>query len=218
MAFRRFGIFESSEKTIEINVLAEICNFLEHHFGWQITVVSPSQRQERTMGFDEILEGLPPGLMIALQFKKPHPYSSTKLQNFAKFSLQTEQLQTLLRNFNHDEAFFIFLPLPFTEEIIRHRRHLLEIGQTLDIYDVPNRNKTAQITRTVRVSRPFSRPTMSIADPRKFEPAEGLTLKEWCTSLKRYPESRNFKKSHSFLDEKKKPLKLRHVHFLHIVK
>ncbi len=218
MAFRRFGIFETSEKTIEINVLADICNFLEHHFGWRVTVISPSQRQENFLGFDEILEGLPIGLIFALQFKKPYPYSSPRLQNFAKFVLHTAQLQTLLRNFIRNEAFFVFLPLPFTEDIIRNRRQLLDITQTLDIYDVPNRTKTTQITRVTRVSRPPEAPIIAIADPRKFEKAEGMTLKEWCLSLKEYPQKRKLERDYSFFKNKKKLPHFRHVHFLHIIK
>ena len=214
MAFRRFRLTSTSERTAEINVLADIISELRDTFNVEVTVISPSQPQEADLGFDELLHGLPRGIIKVIQFKKPHPYSAHHLSNFARFYIDTMQLQILLGNFRPTQAYYAFLPLPTTIEIITNRVHLLDIGTMLDIYDVPRRTKTSQITRTVRVSKiPFD-DHVEVADPRKFEKAKhATTIKNWCKNLLR----KDSNDDHFPFSEKRKKLKfVKGLHYLHI--
>ncbi len=213
MAFRRFFIHKTSEKTIENNILADITNWIRSHLSRQVTIISPTQRQERGLGFDDLIEGLPPGLTVALQFKRPYSYDSSRYSNFAKFIIDTSQLQILLSRFNPAEAYYVFVPLPTTHEVIVNRSNLLNIGVALDVYDVPNRTKTGQRTRVVRVTKSALVPSVQIADPRKFESAKAGTLKDWCYSL----ENRDFfKKGIRSRDKDRKPSRIRDIYFIHI--
>jgi len=214
VAFRRFRLTSTSERTAEINVLADIISELRDTFNVEVAVISPSQPQEANLGFDELLHGLPRGIIRVIQFKKPHPYNAHHLSNFARFYIDTMQLQILLGNFRPTQAYYAFLPLPTTIEIITNRAHLLDIGTMLDIYDVPRRNKTTQITRTVRVSKTAFDDHVEIADPRKFEEAKhAKTIRKWCKSLSR----KDLREGHYPFDEKKKKLKfVKGLHYLHI--
>ena len=208
----RFLIHETSEKTIETNVLADISNWIHYHWHRQVTIISPTQRQEPNLGFDDIVEGLPPGITRVLQFKRPYSYDSRRLSNFAKFIIDTSQLQVLLGHFNPGEAYYVFVPLPTTNEVIRNRPNLLRIGAALDVYNVPNATKTTQRTRIARVAKSSLAPSVEIADPREFESANAKSLKEWCASL-----DRDFFKR--FKDESRKKrgsLKIRNIYFIHI--
>lgn len=209
---RRFFIHETSEKTIENNILADLSNWIHHRLHRQVTIISPTQRQEKNLGFDDIIEGLPPGITKVLQFKRPYPYDSRRLSNFAKFIIDTSQLQVLLGHFNPGEAYYVFVPLPTTNEVIRNRSSLLRIGMALDIHNVPHAMKTTQRTRVVRVAKSTLTPSLEVADPRKFEPANAKSLKDWTASL-----DRDFFKN--FKDESRKKrgsLKIRNIYFIHI--
>lgn len=212
MASRRFSIDETSEKTIENNVLIDLSNFIQRHLHRQVTIISPTQRQEKSLGFDDIIEGLPPGITRVFQFKRPYPYESKTFSNFAKFIIDTSQLQVLLSRFNPSEAYFIFVPLPTTREVIRNRPNLLNIGVSLDVYNVPNPTKIAQRTRVVRVSKSSLSPSVQVADPRKFEPASAKSLKDWCLSLDRIFVDKSYRSQ----DKERKPLKIRNLYFIHI--
>jgi len=217
MVFRRFRIFETSEKTVENNILADITNVFQQSFHRQITIISPTQRQERFLGFDDILDGLPPGLTYAFQFKRPHAYPSRKFSDFVKFTIHTRQLQTLFNHFLPGEAFYIFLPLPLTQEIILNRRNLLNIGMALDIYRIPNPTKITQHTRAVRVTRPHLPPNIEIADPGIFETVKAETLKEWCINVgNKKLRKRKVTNEFRFLKKGKKFPKLRDIHYIHI--
>lgn len=213
MSSRRLFIHETSERTIENNVLIDLSNWIRFHLHRQVTIISPTQRQERFFGFDDIIEGLPPGITVALQFKRPYPYDSRRLSNFAKFIIDTSQLQILLGHFNTREAYYVFVPFPTTNEVISNRSNLLNAGVIVDVHDVPNATKTTQRTRVVRVPKSSLTPSITIADPRKFEEANSKSLKQWCNSL----ENKNFFKGISYArDRRKKPLKIRNIYYLHI--
>jgi len=212
-ASRRFSIDETSEKTIENNVLADFSNWIHFHLHRQVTIISPTQRQEKSIGFDDIIEGLPAGLIVAFQFKRPYSYSSTRYSNFAKFIMNTSQLQILLSHFNPTEAYYVFVPLPTTREVIMNRSNLLNIAKCLDVYDIPNRTKTSQHTRVVRVAKSSLFPSVEIADPRKFESANAKSLKDWCFSL----QNKDFiKKPDERVDEYREPIRMRDIYFIHI--
>ena len=214
----RFGLHETSEKTIENNVLSDISNFIQNKMHRQVTIISPTQKEELTLGFDDIIEGLPPGCTLAFQFKRPYPYSSKRHSNFAKFVINTLQLQTLLGNFFQGEAFYVFVPLPTTQEIVRNRSNLLALSLALDIYDVPKRTKTTQKTRVVRVTKSSLSPNLEIADPRKFDKVEKvLTLENICNLVGNMELGRNTATHKNRPDAiERKAIRVKGIHYIHV--
>lgn len=138
-----------------------------------VTFIAPTQPEENRLGFDEIVEGLPPGRVIAIQFKRPHQLVSPP--NVVRFQLDTSQISTLYHYFGKGQAFLFLTPLPKNNQIVKYRRRLLPRTIALDIHDVPRTTKQTQTTRNVRVypqSTLGSTPLVTIADPRKFEAIE----------------------------------------------
>lgn len=216
MSSQRFSINETSEKTVETNILADISLWIRFFLHRQVTIISPTQWQERNLGFDEIIEGLPSGITMALQFKRPYPYSSTRFSNFARFSIDTNQLQWLLGHFQPGEAYYVFVPFPTTREIINNRNNLLRSGVVVDVHHIPNARKTVQRTRTVRVSKSSLSPSVMVADPRVFEETKAKSIIDWCDTLR----NRNFDRGEIIglqkNDDKSKAVK--NLYYLHISK
>lgn len=171
----RFNLRETSEKTTEINVLSDVTSFIEQHSQRKVTIIAPTQNDEKDLGFDEIIEDLPFGRTIALQFKRP--YCLPSIKECTRFYIDTNQLGKLLDNFSPREAYYVFVPYPFTSDFIHNRLSLLHDSITVDPYDIPNARKTSQQTRTLRYyhnvcarGRCVSR--IEIADPRVYESVE----------------------------------------------
>lgn len=61
----------NTEKSIEINVLRRLVNWLELRFQRKITVLAPTQNLEENVGYDKFLPALPDGMILAFQFKRP---------------------------------------------------------------------------------------------------------------------------------------------------
>lgn len=147
----RFNLRETSEKTTEINVLSDVTSFIERYSRRKVTIIAPTQNAEEDLGFDEIIEDLPSGRTIALQFKRP--YSLPSIAGCTRFYLDTNQLGKLLDNFSPREAYYVFVPYPFTLDFIHNRMSLLQDSITVDPYDIPKARKTSQQTRTLRYYR-----------------------------------------------------------------
>lgn len=169
----RFRLTETSEKTIEINILSDLTSSIEKLSGRRVTVISPTAQDERNLGFDEIIEGLPPGQGIAFQFKRP--FVMKRPRHCVRFTIDTRQLRTLLNIFLPQEAHYVFTPYPLNRDIVKNRMNLLRDTTSVDIYDVPKGRKSIQKTRTVRyytggitITGRSSR-MLKIADPGKFE-------------------------------------------------
>ena len=88
-----FGIHDTSEKTLEISVLNEFAAYVWSQFRLIVTMTAPTQPEEDHLGFDEMVEGLPPGQVLAVQFKRP--YKMIRPANAAIFQLDTAQLNIL---------------------------------------------------------------------------------------------------------------------------
>ena len=182
-----FNLRETSEKTTELNILSDVTKFVEQLSGRAVTIIAPTQNQEKTLGFDEILEGLPSGRVIAFQFKRP--YHMKRPRNCTRFKIDTQQLQWLLFNFHRRTAYYVFVPYPYNLDIINNRQTLLIDSISVDVHDIPRAQKISQRTRTVRFNRQSNLRTISlglpanleIVDPRKYEPVEKiLNLKSLC--------------------------------------
>lgn len=183
MPKRTISISDTSERTIEANVLADIVHYIGGKYRRTVTIVSPTQNQEVVFGFDATFEGLPPGRTVYLQFKRPYSYSSKKHANLARFYLDTRQQQALMSNFNRREAYYVFVPLPKVREVVANRTRLLQIGVALDVYDVPNARKTTQKSRTVKVTKSALAPSVQVADPRIYDSANAYTLSSVCDQI-----------------------------------
>jgi hypothetical protein len=170
----RFGLTETSEKTIEINTLSDLTSLIERISGRRVTVISPTAKDERHLGFDEIIEGLPPGQGMAFQFKRP--LAMKRSAYCVRFTVDTAQMQNLLNNFYQHEAYYIFVPYPQNSDIVRNRRNLLQDALAVDVYNIPKARKTRQESRTVRyykvhTLRGLSK-TLKISDPLTYEAIE----------------------------------------------
>lgn len=140
------GLGKLSEKTIEVNYLAELYNRVSHIF--RFTIIGPSRRIEHKVGFDAMLACLPPGQLFALQFKGP----SERKDGHARFKINVTQLQVLLNRFRPRQAFYVLLPYTRTAQFITAHQNETFLGQTrlLDVYDIPLGRKTAQKSRTIK--------------------------------------------------------------------
>lgn len=137
-------VTKTSEKTIEVNILHDLCKCLESK-GKRVTIISPTQREENKLGFDDMFEGLPAGRVLALQFKRPSGKDSSQV----KFHIPKYQLGTLLRHFsNIAEAYYVFSPFPKVNEISNHRDSFLSESYILDIQSkfLKNFSKTQSMT------------------------------------------------------------------------
>ena len=175
-----FGIQETSEKTVEVNVLNEMAAYLVKRTRAVPTFIAPTQNMEDTLGFDEYIRGLPNGILVCLQFKRPFPLN--RPANYVRFLLDTSQLQTLLGNFQRNQVFYVFSPIPFVYDVSGMRRRLLRISLAVDPHNIPNARKTTQKTRTVRMSRTGF--DISIADPREYQSVHNvLSLGRLCNAM-----------------------------------
>ena len=85
---------EISEKTLELNICAEILSSLRGRPGYQNVVWQGlTQKQERDVGVDAILRDLGPGRSLLLPFKSPWP--SSAMDYLYKFSINTLQHGTM---------------------------------------------------------------------------------------------------------------------------
>lgn len=170
-----FGLIETSEKTAEINTLSDFAGLIERISGRKVTLICPTARDEKDLGFDEIVEGLPHGSALAFQFKRP--FSLQSVPDCTRFSIDTLQLDSLLNNFSFGEAYYVFVPYPHNNDIIRNRRHVLEESVSVDAYDIPRPVGKSQKSRTVRYYRTLTvhgtrSRTVQITDPRTYMEVE----------------------------------------------
>ncbi len=100
-----------SEKTLELNVCAEILGIIRRNPSYRKVVwQGMTQQQERTNGLDEALRGLGTGWYLMLQFKSPWPTSLVDLQY--KFSINSEQHATLVSGLARQFPDSVFYVLP----------------------------------------------------------------------------------------------------------
>jgi len=132
-----------------------------------VTVLGPSRVQEKVLGFDDILSGLPPGQTFALQFKKP----SLRADGYPRFILNVSQLQVLLSRFNPREAFFVLSPFTITRDFITAHQSgtLLHQCALVDVYGIPFPTKQNQGTRTIKY---LNQAQIEVTDPRRYHPVE----------------------------------------------
>jgi hypothetical protein len=169
---RRFTLRETSEKTTEINTLSDVTSFIEKTSKRKVTIIAPTQNEEMKLGFDEIIEDLPSGRLVAFQFKRP--YFTPSIPTCSRFYLDTQQLQKLLGNFFPREAYYVFVPYPFNSDFVRNRQRLLYDAIAVDAYDIPNAQKVSQKSRTVRYYKGINvygnlSQQIRIADPRLYK-------------------------------------------------
>jgi hypothetical protein len=111
-----------SEKTLELNVAAEILTLVRRRPGCEGAFwIGLTQRQERRFGFDERLSNVAPGLHMALQFKAPARERAPT--GAYRFTLRHGQHAALLRlaAFRRSAAHYVF---PEAERWLEEHGHL----------------------------------------------------------------------------------------------
>ena len=85
---------EVSEKSLELNVCAELLQYIRSWPGCQSALwLGLTQRQERRTGLDELIHNVGPGFSLMLQFKAPWPTSV--VDSLYKFSINERQHKAL---------------------------------------------------------------------------------------------------------------------------
>jgi len=138
----------TTEKSVEVNILRHLANCLERETHRQITVLSPSQLLEESIGYDDILHGLPRGWVIAIQFKRPKELSP----DYARFKINISQMNVLCRLFPTNNAFYIFSPFPTHLEFIHAQPRILKRSYAVDAH-ILNRFLPDGVIRTIRVHK-----------------------------------------------------------------
>jgi hypothetical protein len=85
-----------SEKTLELNIAAELLGIIRTFPGCQNAIwIGMKQNQEARNGIDELINNVPSGFHLALQFKSPRPIPQDQLPYL--FSINDRQNNNLLR-------------------------------------------------------------------------------------------------------------------------
>ena len=107
---------EVSEKTLELNVCAELIRCIRAHKGCEKAVwIGMTQKEERDNGLDAMIENAP-GFALLLQFKSPKP--SSTYDDHYKFTINRLQHETFLKI---DPRFLssVFYAFPFYSKWIK---------------------------------------------------------------------------------------------------
>ena len=181
----------TTEKSVETNVLRHLVNCLEERTGNKITIISPTQNFEEFVGYDDILHGLPPGEVIALQFKRP-----LQEDGYVKFILDVPQMKKMNELFPHNAAFYAFPPFPTHLELINAYDRILNDSLAIDVHNVADIVVTNQKTSEVRF---FPHQDWQISDNREFNDLNNLfPLENFCRDFSTGKIGTNTK----YLDEK----------------
>ena len=121
-----------SEIALETNVLRYLANCLERRCGLAegaVTLTSPTQHEEKTLGFDA-MAGLPDGRYAVLQFKRPEFHGDV-----IYFKLPLHQFCAMLRH--PPRSAFYMLPIVFTNKAMWDiRTCLLSSVMAIDAQDL----------------------------------------------------------------------------------
>ena len=100
---------EVSEKSLELNVCAEILQYIRSWSGCEGALwFGLTQANERQMGIDEMIQNVGPGVSLMLQFKAPWPTSV--VDDLYKFSINEQQHFALeqLAATHPDSVYYVF--------------------------------------------------------------------------------------------------------------
>ena len=124
---------EVSEKSLELNVCAEMLQYIRAWPGCQRALwLGLTQRQERRTGLDELIRNVGPGSSLMLQFKAPWP--SSDVDDLYKFSINERQHEALEQlSDQHPEAVYYVFPL--YSKWIKADQHAPDLAQ--DTWLVP---------------------------------------------------------------------------------
>ena len=176
----------TTEKSIEVNVLRRLVNWLEIRLNEKITVLSPTQQLEFDVGYDDFLQGLPDGMIIALQFKRPEENG-----DMVDFTLNVPQMTKMDELFPTNCAFYVFSPFPTHLELISNYDNLLDDSMAIDVHDISNIVVTNSATSTVRFHPNNSR---QISDNGQFHDLDRLfPVSDFCPRLKSKNVGKNSK-------------------------
>ena len=124
---------EVSEKSLELNVCAELLQYIRSWPGCQRALwLGLTQRQERRTGLDELIRNVGPGFSLMLQFKAPWP--SSIVDGLYKFSINERQHEALeqLANRYPEAVYYVF---PLYSKWLKADKHAPDLAQ--DTWLVP---------------------------------------------------------------------------------
>lgn len=112
-----------SEKTVELNVTAELLSWLRYVTGRTHTAIGPSQRAEGRLGYDVSYHG--PGVGALIQYKRAYEHNAVLVWHLNRTRRQ-DQHQRLQHLEARGYPVFYALPHFFTSaQVVAHRRRLL---------------------------------------------------------------------------------------------
>jgi|GEM_PF-1313398 len=128
-----------SEKTLELNICAEVLQLIRRMPGCQRAFwIGMKQQQEAKLGIDELISNVPTGLHFALQFKAPR--SEPRDQAPYRFTINDRQNSNLLRlaNGRPDAVHYIFPQYNTFTKMRLDSPVLLSDTWLLRVYDLRN--------------------------------------------------------------------------------
>ncbi len=175
---------KTSENTVVYNLLRDISNRLGDRYRVPITIISPTTKQEIFLGFDALIQGLPPGRLTVFQFKRPFTSGVTCCVKFRVFRYQH---CTLLRLFGPGVASYAFCPVPFTRDFIARRGSILDETYFPDVNDIPSWTGKRIDSRTVRYPEPNGSPhphrgrqwSPGMTDPGRYDKLPESCTRKW---------------------------------------
>lgn len=134
-----------SEKTLELNICAEILQVIRQMSGCHGAFwIGMKQQQEARLGIDELIQNIPTGMHLALQFKVPK--SEPRNQIPYRFTINDRQNNNLLRLAGNrpDAVYYIFPQYNTFTKMRSDSPHLLQDTWLLRVEDLrglPNSSK-----------------------------------------------------------------------------
>jgi len=154
-----------SENTVTFNLLHDIIERLQRKHGGLLTVIAPTPRQESIYGFDAVIQDLPPGVVLAFQFKRPVIHRTYS----ASFTVRRDQCNKLARWFLPRQACYAFAPYPLIQGFLNNRNIILDHTTFADPHNMLGswRGKASE-TRTVGYVSPPGSHQLMITDPGRY--------------------------------------------------
>ncbi len=146
-----------SEKTLELNICAEVLQYIRHVPGCsQSFWIGMKQDQEARLGLDELIHNVPAGMHLALQFKAPN--SEPQNQVPYRFTINDRQNRNLMRlaSIRPDAAYYVFPHYNSFTKMRTDSPALLQDTWLLKVYDLRNLpvSTNRQGTHSVRTTPP----------------------------------------------------------------
>ena len=219
---------EVSEKSLELNVCAELLQYIRAWPGCQGALwLGLTQAQERRTGLDELIRNVGPGSSLMMQFKAPWPTSIVdRLYKFSINERQHEALEQLAGRYP-DAVHYVFPLYSKWHKADRHAPDLAQDTWLVPVSSIPLRNLTSLSSpatgrHRVELGRINSGVTVTAYSPEVegeavnakdfFVERSGQSLDAWSSGV----PSADLKEWVQTWDEKSFALRFRGLHALYV--